>query len=311
MVHSVIQDARKYTAFPEITQSRVASPAEDALNRAIQAQLGALQSHLDTIQTQVGVVRAHQDGLLDLYKQWNDVQPISKLPPEVLTEIFRIFVTIHHGYHPCHWIAFSQVCHEWRALALNSPTLWTSINLYAGSAYLTDILPRTKKAPLTIHIPFSCALHNPLPTDVTPILTTLLDREMSRVQELTLIGIPSPTMLQSAPELRKLVLELHTFDRDLSMFSDIFHNNAAPVLEHLHLTGFAWMERPICLSHLKTFSFHASDDIPVEVIVSTLRNFPLLETLKLKGYMSYQGGQLPPNDSQSIVVLPFVRTIEI
>ncbi|KAF7799468.1 hypothetical protein EIP86_010703 [Pleurotus ostreatoroseus] len=80
-----------------------------------------------------------------LQTQYNGTAPVSCLPPEVLALIFAAFVDdywtpdstnthfcMHHNhqmYKPpmCGWIVILQVCHCWRAIALDTPRLWTRI----------------------------------------------------------------------------------------------------------------------------------------------------------------------------------------
>ncbi|KAJ7587983.1 hypothetical protein C8J56DRAFT_755784, partial [Mycena floridula] len=65
----------------------------------------------------------------------SEISPVRSIPPEILTEIFSRCIT--ERYNPSSRSAIprilSQVCSSWRALAISSPALWTSINIFADA----------------------------------------------------------------------------------------------------------------------------------------------------------------------------------
>ncbi|KAI0039928.1 hypothetical protein FA95DRAFT_1462389, partial [Auriscalpium vulgare] len=58
--------------------------------------------------------------------------PVSRLPPEILSAVFSILTDIdrprNHGKSLA-WISITHVCRKWRDVALNNPTLWSTIIL--------------------------------------------------------------------------------------------------------------------------------------------------------------------------------------
>ena len=89
----------------------------------------------------------------------NALQPISSLPPEILTDIFASFCLPgipSLGGKPYRHIArlrVSHVCHQWREIALNQPQLWSHINFDTVSlAGASEILVRAKSVPLYMEI---------------------------------------------------------------------------------------------------------------------------------------------------------------
>ncbi|KAF7335674.1 hypothetical protein MVEN_02222400 [Mycena venus] len=103
--------------------------------------------------------------------------PISLIPPEVL------FVPVIGPRLSCGpWILggpwlFGQVCSHWRALSHASPTLWTSITVFATLTQrelilLNTQLARTGAAPLDVHIRFTYISMSSRQFDV--FLTTLV-----------------------------------------------------------------------------------------------------------------------------------------
>lgn len=57
--------------------------------------------------------------LSSLKERRNALIPVSRLPPEIITHVFRI-VTLAVSFDELgpRWLSFSQVCRIWRALAL-------------------------------------------------------------------------------------------------------------------------------------------------------------------------------------------------
>lgn len=88
----------------------------------------------------------------------NTYAPIHRrLPAEILCEIFlqlrSLFVLPVHGPPnaiPAHaWITVTHVCRQWRDIALNSPTLWTSISCKQPDC-INAFIERSRQAPLDI-----------------------------------------------------------------------------------------------------------------------------------------------------------------
>lgn len=95
----------------------------------------------------------------------NNYVPINRrLPPEVLCEIFLQLAkgfhqsyerfpgprVDHRGYPDPHaWVKVTHVCRHWRDIALNFPSLWTSI-YNKKPEYIHAFIARSQQAPLNI-----------------------------------------------------------------------------------------------------------------------------------------------------------------
>ena len=81
----------------------------------------------------------------------NELSPISRLPTEILCNIFKLQVTLNDWDipRPDSWNNFSQVSRHWRSLALSAPELWTDIIL-SYPRWTHEMLKRSIKAKLTI-----------------------------------------------------------------------------------------------------------------------------------------------------------------
>ncbi|KAF9480804.1 hypothetical protein BDN70DRAFT_877120 [Pholiota conissans] len=81
--------------------------------------------------------------------------PISRLPPEILCEIFTIvkeesYRSISQDY-PIRWILLTHVCRHWREVAFDLPSLWASNPWpFNHLTWLQEMLIRSKESPVSI-----------------------------------------------------------------------------------------------------------------------------------------------------------------
>ncbi|KAF5361797.1 hypothetical protein D9756_002367 [Leucocoprinus leucothites] len=95
-----------------------------------------------------------QEKIYSLRRDRNKLSSTSLLPPEVLSKIF-IFIrdgvlsdTYHRGQ--LQWIrAIAHVCHHWREVSLDCPTLW-SVLVFTRPDMAQEMMSRSKMAALTI-----------------------------------------------------------------------------------------------------------------------------------------------------------------
>ncbi|KAH9936681.1 uncharacterized protein B0H18DRAFT_329334 [Fomitopsis serialis] len=78
----------------------------------------------------------HDRCISDLRARLNTLVPISRLPVEVLSEIFlhtaavRLYVPGRdHDLHPYHWLQVTRMCRHWRAVALSCTALWSRLTI--------------------------------------------------------------------------------------------------------------------------------------------------------------------------------------
>ncbi|KAG2021078.1 hypothetical protein CC2G_006342 [Coprinopsis cinerea AmutBmut pab1-1] len=75
---------------------------------------------------------------------------ISRLPLEILERLFALCVSGLYGYStPRYPLAWAQVCRLWRQVALNSPRLWSTIDL-CKPTFARAFVDRSQAAPLSI-----------------------------------------------------------------------------------------------------------------------------------------------------------------
>ncbi|ESK97878.1 hypothetical protein Moror_17307 [Moniliophthora roreri MCA 2997] len=82
----------------------------------------------------------------------NTLAPIAVLPPEILLHILSLCAQRTHPImrqYCRHVMAFTQVCRQWRSLALQTSKLWTTIDL-CNTAYASTFLTRSKDAQIAL-----------------------------------------------------------------------------------------------------------------------------------------------------------------
>ncbi|KAF7798076.1 hypothetical protein EIP86_009290 [Pleurotus ostreatoroseus] len=102
-----------------------------------------------------------------LRSQYNTLAPISRLPTELLSLIFRAFVDDYwasseqevyvmpgldiatYESSMCGWLVVLHVCRRWRSVALGEPSLWTRIELRC-EPFVTLALARSGSLPLDV-----------------------------------------------------------------------------------------------------------------------------------------------------------------
>jgi hypothetical protein len=133
---TTLQTAIYHPIHPAYTQNLV----EDAIS-AVQSQLGA-------IERMEGTILESRFRLYGLLNASPSRVPIKKLPAEILSHIFEIAISSSSSHSPPNQhqplLAISLVCTWWREMAINTPSLWSHINIHIGTS-LEDCIPPSLK----------------------------------------------------------------------------------------------------------------------------------------------------------------------
>ena len=87
----------------------------------------------------------------------NTLVPISRLPPEILAQVFHHIVFEDSPYSRARalgWIKVTHVCQHWRQVALNNSSLWARISGMGcnSTKWISEMLTRAGNAPLDIEL---------------------------------------------------------------------------------------------------------------------------------------------------------------
>ncbi|KAF5330516.1 hypothetical protein D9619_005218 [Psilocybe cf. subviscida] len=312
---------------PEVNTSHIVpdKPVQEAISTELvdlEARRLVLQKHIQELRT----LR-------------NTYAPISKLPDEVLLEIFALTQKL---YPQDKWYQeVTHVCRSWRDIAIDAPTLWTNPPL-SKHDFSMLMLARSKSADLTISIPRT-----------TPIIT--VEHVLNRIGCIKILTVRLEVQAldsiigllekggQRASRLRTLVLkceskeswdsrpmfglstavfcQFHSF-RELSLRNVIFDWNILPLpnLEVLILSNTTCPARIslqhlldiLCqMPHLKKLRIHFTQNfLPLPSIAET----PLIAQVTLSRLSSLEmfGGHTDCIwQFLSKLVLPQLRWLEI
>lgn len=183
--------------------------ADDAFS-AFDKEIGAVRDSLhdisELLEDALSVIKAKfQQVILCASSRRNRLPPISRLPVEVLRNIFQLVSSC--GLHHTRNIAITSVCTYWRSVVLHDAKVWTVVDFTrVGRRYASMAVERS--SPLPLHV-LGCESLNSRQWAPSIIATNL-----SRVQRLELDFDMAKTKLQ-AP----------------------FDGVQAPILTHLRLRG--------------------------------------------------------------------------
>ncbi|RPD71002.1 hypothetical protein L226DRAFT_212458 [Lentinus tigrinus ALCF2SS1-7] len=244
--------------------------------------------------------------LADLRQQLNNFAPVHRLPPELFSIIFTLATHIPRRHQDVFRLQddrrsrdyvqprsnriaiIGQVCRRWRAITLDTPGLWTYINVAPGCNQFKAYLKRSRS------LPVSLSLNAGVP-EVKDALSQLAPR-LSRL-DLTITLLPSEEITPSifcinAPLIRcATLIDTHVFlpmprlDHDPGpdvKWIELFGQRES-TLEALALAlPTTWLPSNTFthLTHL-LFSCHSVISMGPSVLLTLLANTPRLEFLHI------------------------------
>jgi hypothetical protein len=99
-------------------------------------------------------IESDKASLLALKARRNSMVPISRLPPETLSEIFSLAQLLcldsaGPNHHSLEWINMTYVCRYWRNIALELPRFWVYLPI-GNLQWVQEMLKRSKDSSLVI-----------------------------------------------------------------------------------------------------------------------------------------------------------------
>ena len=250
-----------------------------------------------------------EDRVRALKSRRNELSPISRLPVEILCNIFFL-IDDNYGYpslHPDPWTNFSRVSQHWRSSALSAPELWANIPLN-HSRWAQEMLMRSKMAKLTIRPRYLFER-----SSIETFRSCLY--EMNRVEEISIIvsgwtwedifhGLPP----KSAPQLHTLSFQNY-LTTTFSIPEDFLYDT--DLLRHAELIDckISWDSRLLTgLTHLTLIeSLKANSSI--NQFLHALQRMPALTNLRLID--SIPDDTEGPSTYHPVVDLPCLRALTI
>ncbi|KAF9777648.1 hypothetical protein BJ322DRAFT_568159 [Thelephora terrestris] len=217
-----------------------------------------------------------QDVLRVIPSLRNPLQPVNRMPPEILSHVARYLIEDEDD-DAISIVPLTQVCRYWRESIISTPSNWTLIS-NKNKDMTAACLQRAKAAPLEI------TLEMPLDPSFSDIFAphsqntrTLTVRSISTCEELT---DAFPNFPQSMPTLRSLALvRRHGTDWDQSI--DPFQS-FVPALERLRLSGVPLYPSLLGLGTLTEFTIRASlFKLHLDTLLDFMEGNPSLERATL------------------------------
>lgn len=225
----------------------------------------------------------------------NELIPVSKLPVELLTEVFSLCVQRKDDQPLWHRSArqrrmepvlvVTQVCHRWRVVAVASSKLWSTIIASGHLAFVEMMLTRSQHCALEVDI------HNRFPADHSRNARAVFG-ELHRLRHLSIPQYTRELMLELVPRpvplLKSLALarDLRKLESSQLDFSNPLERCELPCLESLRVDSVicSWTSpllRP-SLTHLRLFhTVPRPPPSPFSDILDILESMPRLQDLEL------------------------------
>ncbi|KAJ7667465.1 hypothetical protein DFH06DRAFT_218907 [Mycena polygramma] len=112
--------------------SRKPTAEEIACREADRSEIAELDAQILAAENSLGLLRDKRNLLNERLDDYT--YPVLTLPAEIVAEIFHCFLPVYPLCPPtCGILApttLGQICHEWREIALSTPSLWRAISLY-------------------------------------------------------------------------------------------------------------------------------------------------------------------------------------
>ncbi|KAG5645088.1 hypothetical protein DXG03_006902 [Asterophora parasitica] len=245
----------------------------------------------------------------DIYQRLrliNQATPIGFLPPEILGQIFDVAIRSKPPEDNFPWshpwrrrslpVTLSQVSGYWREVALNSPLLWSDVDISPPWALniIRLYLTRSKSCPIHLNlgiptIAFGNLLTPAVANASAHILCDIIAPHISRCRKITVKGDfhHLEPLLEAvmkifhplrAPRLEHLVMQVTSVRQTYSSF----FSEGAPILSHLRLSCIMMPYLPqlpkLTSLHLALGDGHGIDLITLHSIATSCTS---LETLAL------------------------------
>lgn len=261
-----------------------------------------LTYHLETVASQLHEIQGHINAINTVKPHLNPLAPISRLPPELLGEIFMCNMALHmadSSFHRPHWQRVSRVCHYWREVAIRCPHLWMHVNFVGNRPppyHFPAILERSGQLDLFVQLNFPLA-HEQFVQEQIHRITGL----QLRLSDASDDGHVQ-TLLSRASALRRLELDGRSpsppkFNRS-NRYSEIAYRHQdyqlIEVLRHLEVLvlreiGLSWM-RKLHHPHMKVLRiefdrFPAHGVGRLNFFLEALKGMPLLEVLVMHRFL--------------------------
>ncbi|KAJ3557891.1 hypothetical protein NM688_g1224 [Phlebia brevispora] len=307
-------ERRRMSFTGAIQKSLLASYAPSVTSQVVPATSAESTSTYDSTSSLVINLRRHSNVLI----------PISRLPPETLLAIFAECSDddTQDVLWKASWLPLTHVCHDWRATALNAPTLWCRVVVgrTARSEALKTWLNRSREAALSVAVKASQERY-PYGMDIHEGPLACVFGEIRRIRKLSIVVALESLALLEWPERCPMLQELELTNlpgwpnrSELpSPFLQILYKRTPSIqslsINEYHFDFKTWV-LPATLSRLFVRDRGPSTGFTLYDILRALRGLPLLEESVLHHILPI-GLSAPPGILPERVALSSLRHINL
>lgn len=259
-----------------------------------------------------------------LRTQRNSLTPASRLPPEVLSTIFRLHLSAvfrassRTGVPDPRWFVFSHVCAYWREVAILDKGLWSEISLFQPR-WAKEMLRRSVQHPITIDM--GCGLPRP---KVYDLVADTIHKHTPRIRTLDLTAFTSKNLSRmlsaaSSPaeklEELSVTLKIDRVDADFTL-KNFFFSGATPRLKKLTLNNceIKW-DSPLLYRLTELRLDFTPEDLNQDIgqLLDALDNLPDLRILSLANCLPEHPGHFlsSPRLPRLQTQLPYLRHLHL
>ncbi|KAJ3559500.1 hypothetical protein NM688_g301 [Phlebia brevispora] len=254
-----------------------------------------------------------------LYTEYNATLFIARLPEELLSSIFKVYVAEHWqlSYHPppspCQWIRILHVCRDWRRIALHTPTLWTLMSPSVHEEYINFALANSGKGPLTVRVFPTLRRWGSTLGNTSRALLGALPRIRHAEFIIARDAQSAFSETEQTSSLRPVSLErLHLSMKTSISTLPIFSTADMPLLKSLHvLDGSEALVISLIRPTLTTLHVDFAPPADPLLLASALKQLPLLRHLQLSNIQTRS--QPFPGDSllKCTIPLPYLENLQL
>ncbi|TFY54536.1 hypothetical protein EVG20_g9665 [Dentipellis fragilis] len=275
--------------------------------------------------------------LSSLRTRYNAFAHINRLPSEILAHMFHFLRDIYKPIpkdrigdlslpsQVIGWVQVTHVCRQWRAVALEYPTLWSDITFTLGARWKEEFFHRSGTTPIVIEL--SMPVNYRFQKKNLGNFPVDLAHHMSHTRELSFTGIitdfmPAISLLcRPAPSLEKLFLHnLSTVSsHDYMPFVPLdFLGGYAPRLRDLNLHRWRMSWPSIAFQSLINLSIthncheNVRNTSELGHLLDSLQKMPSLQKLTLKYVLSPLPANVTPHSLYGpTVTIPKLRSLRL
>ncbi|KZS89098.1 hypothetical protein SISNIDRAFT_459069 [Sistotremastrum niveocremeum HHB9708] len=254
-------------------------------------------------------------------RELNLRSPQGRLPDEMFSRIFEYHVEgliEDHEYinDQFEWRNILSVCSRWRSIAMNTPSIWSNINLAWGIPLVEQHMCLAVNAPLH----FTLRDGAELSTEQVDAFAEMIPLNRHRVAGINIewdvetcplrdfYSIILSTLSGSYPMLKTLVLSSEAVHTAFPLQDSEFRNLQVLHLQNFRLPPTIWLQCP----RLKSFTLEAEFALEhPQPILDLLTQHPLLEELDLCGlaFTQWRGPALTVN--MDPIRMPYLRRLRL